>query len=152
MQKIFPEISHFFLKMKKIFQTYQKFLRIYHIYVRKFKKFSRHNIISSFQNWPLGDNNIFHARKEHFAPGKKARLKTWGPGPPVPTPLPAVPLLFLCSLVETVTYLTTLNVRSSETVTSKKSWVGQNLEAFTMPWWPSITVFNSHVLNLTQKL
>ena len=40
----------FFLKMKKFFQTYQIFLPIYHIYVRKLKKFSRHNIISSFQN------------------------------------------------------------------------------------------------------
>jgi hypothetical protein len=31
---------------------------------------------------------IFHAKKGHFAPGKRALAKTWGAWPPpVPTPL-----------------------------------------------------------------
>ena len=48
--------------------------------------------MKSFQKCPLGKkcnlNDIFHARKGHFATGKRALGKTWGGGaPPVPTPL-----------------------------------------------------------------
>jgi hypothetical protein len=61
---------------------------------RKWKKFSGNNINSSFQKCPLAKkcnlNDIFHARKGHFAPGENALAKTWGPAllpPPVPTSL-----------------------------------------------------------------
>ena len=53
------------------------------------KKFSGNNRDSSFQKCPLGIkcnlNDIFHARKGHFAPGKRALGKTWG-GLPPPAP------------------------------------------------------------------
>ena len=52
---------------------------------RKWKTFCGHNINSSFQKCPLGKkcnlNEIFHARKGHFAPGKRALWKTWGAWP-----------------------------------------------------------------------
>ena len=52
------------------------------------KKFSGNNINSSFHKCPLGKkcnlNDIFHARKGHFAPGKRALGKTWGAWPPWP--------------------------------------------------------------------
>jgi hypothetical protein len=60
------------------------------------KNFFRNNIDLSFQKCPLGKkcnlNDIFHARKGHFAPEKRALGKTWGclappAPPPVPTPL-----------------------------------------------------------------
>jgi hypothetical protein len=60
---------------------------------RKRKKFSGNNIDSSFQKCPLGKkcnlNDIFHARKGHFAPekGHLAKLGGGGLAPPVPTPL-----------------------------------------------------------------
>ena len=63
------------------------------IFFPEIKKFSGNQIDSSFQKCHLGKkcnlNDIFHARKGHFAPGKRALGKTWGgPGPlPVPTPL-----------------------------------------------------------------
>ena len=66
------------------------------IFSRKLKKFSANNIDPSFQKCPLAKkcklNDIFHARKWHFAPGKRdfANLGGGGcppPGPPVPTPL-----------------------------------------------------------------
>jgi hypothetical protein len=52
------------------------------------KKFSGYIIFSpemkSFQKCPLGKkcnlNDIFHARKGHFATGKRALGKTWGGG------------------------------------------------------------------------
>jgi hypothetical protein len=44
------------------------------------EKFSGNNIDSCFQKCPLGKkcnlNDIFHARKGHFAPGKRALGKT----------------------------------------------------------------------------
>jgi hypothetical protein len=90
-QKNFPDIPHFCLNMKTFSRIYQKIFRIY-IFFRKWKKFSGNNIDSSFQKCPLGKkcnlNDIFHARKGHFAPGKRALGKTWGAWPPCPPPVP----------------------------------------------------------------
>ena len=69
--------------MKKIFRIYQKFFRIYDIFPGKEKNFPEITV-SCFQKCPLGKkcnlNDIFHARKGHFAPGKRALGKTWGGG------------------------------------------------------------------------
>jgi hypothetical protein len=75
--------------LKKIFRTYQrnfpdrpKNIPDIWYFSRKWKKFSGNNIDSSFQKCPLGKkcnlNDIFHARKGHFALGKRALGKTWG--------------------------------------------------------------------------
>jgi hypothetical protein len=95
-QKNFPVISKkfsvyttFFLKYEKNFPDIPKKFPDIWYFSRKWKHFSGNNIDSSFQKYALVKkcnlNDIFHARKGHFAPGKRALGKTWGePGPPGP--------------------------------------------------------------------
>jgi hypothetical protein len=56
------------------------------IFFPEIKKISGNNIDSSFQKCPLVKKcnlkDLFHARKGHFAPGKRALGKTWGAWPP----------------------------------------------------------------------
>jgi hypothetical protein len=72
--------------MKKNFRIYQKKVFVYMIFSRKCKKMFGNNINSSVQKCPLGKkcnlNDIFHARKGHLAPGKRALWKIWGACPP----------------------------------------------------------------------
>jgi hypothetical protein len=60
---------------------------IYHFFPESEKNFLENNK-SSFQKCPLGKKgnpyDIFHARKGHFAPGKRALGKTWRGLPPPP--------------------------------------------------------------------
>jgi hypothetical protein len=69
--------------MKK-FSGYTKKFSGYMIFFPETKKISANNIDSSFQKCPLVKkrnlNDIFHARKGHFAPGKRALCKSWGGG------------------------------------------------------------------------
>ena len=63
---------------------------IYDIFPGNEKKFPEITN-SSFQKCSLGKkcnvNDIFHTRKGHFAPGKRALGKTWGAlAPPCPPP------------------------------------------------------------------
>ena len=88
-QKNFPDISHFFLNnYEKNFPDIPKNFPDIWYFSRKRKKFSGNSIVASFQKCPLGKkcnlNDIFHARKGHFAPGKRALGKTWGAWPPGP--------------------------------------------------------------------
>ena len=57
------------------------------IFFPEMKIISGNNIDSSFQKCPLCKkcnlNDIFYARKGHFAPGKGHLAKLGGPGPPV---------------------------------------------------------------------
>jgi hypothetical protein len=85
-QKIFSGYITFFPKYEKNFPHIPKNFPDLCYFSMKLKKFSRNNMNSSFQKCPLGKkynlNDIFHARKGHFAPGKRALGKTWGAWPP----------------------------------------------------------------------
>ena len=58
------------------------------IFFPEIKTFSGNNIYSSFHKCPLGKvynlNDIFHARKGQFAPGKKGTWQNLGGWPPLP--------------------------------------------------------------------
>jgi hypothetical protein len=93
LKKSFPDIpkkfsgyTTFFPKYEKKFSDIPKNFQDIWYFPRKLKKFSGNIIDSSFQKCPLGKkcnlNDIFHARKGHFAPGKSALGKTWGAWPP----------------------------------------------------------------------
>jgi hypothetical protein len=68
-EKNFPGITLFYPNITKFFRTYQN---------------TKTNAIINQR--PLGKkcnlNDIFHGGKGHFAPGKRALLKTWGRGCP----------------------------------------------------------------------
>jgi hypothetical protein len=57
------------------------------IFFKEIKKNSGNNIDSSYQKCPFVKksnlNDLFHARKGHFAPGKRALGKTWRAWPPL---------------------------------------------------------------------
>jgi hypothetical protein len=73
-EKKVPGITQFYPNITTFFRTYQN---------------TKTNAIINQR--PLGKkcnlNDIFHGGKGHFAPGKRALLKTWALCPRVPTPL-----------------------------------------------------------------
>jgi hypothetical protein len=82
-QKNFPDIPKkfagyitFFPKYEKKFPDIPKKFYDISYFSRKLKKISANNIDSSFLKCPLAKkcyhNDIFHERKGHFAPGKRA--------------------------------------------------------------------------------
>ena len=74
--KKFSGYITFFPKYEKNFPDIPKNFPDIIYFSRKLKKLSENDIDSSFQKCPLGNkcnlNDMFHARKGHFAPGKRA--------------------------------------------------------------------------------
>jgi hypothetical protein len=94
---------------------------IYHFFPESEKNFLENNK-SSFQKCPLGKKgnpyDIFHARKGHFAPGKRALGKTWRGLPPPP----------LGTYTQNIHYLSTRSYALEEKNRSKHCKCKQALE------------------------